>query len=71
MVHGLDGRREAARQIAVRSQVGLIPTFAALVLEHTWFEKLPSFKARYDWILTNRPELAAGMACMWTPEGDG
>ena len=69
VVHGLNGRRDAARQIAIRSQVGLIPLFAALVLEHNWFDKLPNFKARYDWLLLNRPEVSAGMACMWTPTG--
>jgi hypothetical protein len=69
VVHGLNGRRESARQIAVRSQVGLIPLFAAAVLDHNWFDKLPNFKARYEWLLSHRPEISAGMACLWTPNG--
>jgi hypothetical protein len=55
--------------LKVRSQVGLVPVFACQVLEHNWFEKLPNFKARYEWILTNRPELTEGMVCVWTPDG--
>src|SRR5205807_3821536 len=69
VAHGLDGKRETSRQIKVRSQVGLVPLFAAQVLEHSWFEKLPNFKARYEWLLTTRPELAEGMVCVWTPDG--
>ncbi len=69
VVHSPDGGSEPTRQIAVRSLVGLIPLFAAQVLEHSWFEKLPNFKARYEWLLTHRPELAAGMSCIWTQDG--
>jgi hypothetical protein len=49
--------------------VGLIPLFAAQVLENSWFENLPNFKARYDWLLANRQELMTGMSCVWTPDG--
>jgi hypothetical protein len=69
VAHGIDGRRESSRQLKVRSQVGLVPLFAVQVLEHSWFEKLPNFKARYEWLLTHRPELADGMMCVWTPDG--
>jgi hypothetical protein len=69
VAHGLDGKRDSSRLIKVRSQVGLVPLFAAQVLEHSWFEKLPNFKARYEWILANRPELTDGMVCVWTPDG--
>jgi hypothetical protein len=69
VAHGLDGRKDSSRLIKVRSQVGLVPLFACQVLEHAWFEKLPNFKARYEWILTNRPELSEGMVCVWTPDG--
>ena len=68
VAHGLEGKG-SSRQLKVRSLVGLVPLFAAQVLEHSWFEKLPGFKARYEWLLTNRPELAEGMICVWTPEG--
>ena len=69
VAHGLDGHRESSRQIKVRSQVGLVPLFAAQVLEHSWFERLPNFKARYEWLLANRPELSEGIVCVWTPDG--
>jgi hypothetical protein len=69
VAHGLEGRREASRLIKVRSQVGLVPLFAAQVLEHSWFERLPAFKARYEWVLENRPELTEGLVCVWTPDG--
>ena len=69
MVRGVRGNDDGSIQLAVRSQVGLIPLFAAMVLDHKWFEHLPAFKARYEWRLTNRPELAGGMACIWTPDG--
>ena len=69
VAHGLDGRHESSRQIKVRSQVGLVPLFAAQVLEHSWFERLPNFKARYEWLLANRPELSEGIVCVWTPDG--
>ena len=70
VAHGLDGQKESARQLKVRSQVGLVPLFAAQVLEHSWFEKLPAFKARYEWLMRNRPELTEGMVCVWTPDGN-
>jgi hypothetical protein len=69
VAHGLDGRRDSSRHIKVRSLVGIVPLFAAQVLEHSWFEKLPNFKARYEWLLTNRPELSEGIVCVWTPDG--
>ncbi|MDB5319307.1 MAG: hypothetical protein JWN40_938 [Phycisphaerales bacterium] len=56
-------------KLKVRSLVGLIPLFAAQILDHSWFEKLPNFKARYDWLMTNRPDLSLGMMCIWTANG--
>jgi hypothetical protein len=41
----------------VRSMVGLIPLFACETLETDLLERLPGFRARMDWFLTNRPEL--------------
>ena len=64
------GGRRRTLPLAVRSLVGLVPVFAAQVLEQRWFEKLPAFKARYEWLLTNRPELASGIVCVWTPDGN-
>jgi hypothetical protein len=42
----------------LRSIVGLIPMFAVEVVEHDMLEKMPKFKARMDWILKNKKELA-------------
>jgi hypothetical protein len=68
-VHGLHGDHHDVTALRVRSQVGLIPLFAAMVLDHKWFDQLPAFKARYEWLLTNRPEFGGGMMCIWTPDG--
>ena len=68
VAHGIEGK-DSAKQLKVRSLVGLVPVFACQVLEHSWFEKLPRFKARYEWLLTNRPDLCEGMVCVWTPDG--
>jgi hypothetical protein len=56
-------------QLKVRSLVGLIPLFAAQILDHSWFDKLPNFKARYEWLMMNRPDLSLGIMCIWTPDG--
>ncbi len=42
----------------VRSMVGLIPLFASLVLEDEVIQKLPGFRKRLQWFLTNRKDLA-------------
>ena len=68
VLHGLPGPDRPV-PLKVRSQVGLIPLFAAMVLEHSWFERLPGFKARYEWLLANRPQLTRGLMCVWTPDG--
>ena len=44
--------------LKLRSIVGLIPMFAVEVVEHDMLEKMPKFKARMDWILKNKEELA-------------
>jgi hypothetical protein len=67
-VHGTDARHHE-RQLKVRSMVGLIPLFAAQILDHSWFDKLPNFKARYEWLMLNRLDLSMGIMCIWTPDG--
>ena len=42
----------------VRSMVGLIPLYAALVLEDEVVQKLPGFRKRLTWFLENRKDLA-------------
>jgi hypothetical protein len=57
------------QRLRVRSLVGLIPLFAAQILDHSWFERLPAFRARYEWLMLNRPDLSLGIMCIWTPDG--
>ncbi len=47
-----------ARPLRVRSMVGLIPLFAVEVLRDADLEKVPGFKKRMEWFLTNRRDLA-------------
>lgn len=56
--------------LKLRSIVGLIPMFAVEVIEHEMLEKLPKFKARMDWILKNKKELA-NLVSHWEMEGKG
>ncbi len=50
----LDGMKTPLR---VRSMVGLIPLFAAELLDEETFDRLPDFKLRHDWFLANRSDL--------------
>ncbi|NJO12627.1 MAG: glucosidase, partial [Gammaproteobacteria bacterium] len=54
----------------VRSMVGLIPMFAVETLEPDLLDKLPGFKRRMEWLLSNRPELAA-LVSHWDEPGLG
>ncbi len=55
--------------LKIRTIVGLIPMFAVEVIDNEMLEKLPRFKARMDWILENKPEMAA-LVSHWQEEGD-
>ncbi|MBC7784408.1 MAG: glucosidase [Burkholderiales bacterium] len=46
-----------AKKLKVRSMVGIIPLFAAEVLDGETVEKLGGFKKRMDWFLKYRPDL--------------
>jgi hypothetical protein len=48
--------------LRVRSMVGLIPLYAVQVLDPQLLDRLPNFRKRLDWILDERPELAARVA---------
>ena len=69
VIHEQSAGVDRAEPLRVRSLVGLVPLFAAQVLEERWYVNLPHFRRRYEWLMTNRPELAGGMACVWTPDG--
>ena len=64
----VDGRTIPLR---IRSLVGLIPMIAVEVLEDELIERLPGFKKRLDWFLTNRPELAGLITYMCSLERGG
>jgi len=50
-----------ARQLKVRSMVGLIPLFAVETLEPEIMERLPGFTRRMQWFIDNRPEFRANV----------
>ncbi len=50
--------------LRTRSLVGLVPLFAAEVLENDVIERLPGFKKRMDWFLSHRPDLADQVSYM-------
>ena len=56
--------------LKVRSFVGLIPLFAALVIEPGTLERLPHFRRRMEWYLKYRPTLTGNLQLMKQP-GDG
>jgi hypothetical protein len=57
----LDGR---TIPIKVRSLVGLLPMIAVEILEDAVINKLPGFKKRLDWFLSNRKDLAQEISYM-------
>src|SRR3989442_1122538 len=59
-----------ARQLKVRSMVGLIPLFAVETLEPEVVERLPGFTRRMQWFINNRPEFRANLD-MVTASGGG
>jgi mannosylglycerate hydrolase MGH1-like protein len=63
VLHLPDGTRLPLR---LRSMVGLIPLFAAQILEPDLLDSMPSFKRRLEWFIENRKDLIGNMACMKT-----
>ncbi|WP_234110584.1 MGH1-like glycoside hydrolase domain-containing protein [Chryseobacterium sp. R2A-55] len=55
--------------LRIRTIVGLIPMFAVEVIEDEIVEQLPRFKERMDWVLENKPELAA-LVSHWQVKGN-
>jgi hypothetical protein len=49
--------------VRARSMVGLITLVAVEVLEDSMIDRLPGFRKRMNWFLTNRPELGRVIAC--------
>jgi hypothetical protein len=59
---------DSMQALKVRSMVGLIPLFAVETLEPELLEKLPDFKGRLEWFLSNRPKLCS-LVSHWNVEG--
>jgi hypothetical protein len=56
-----DGRRRKL-PLRLQSMVGLIPLYAVQVLDPRLLDRLTNFRRRLEWILEERPELAARVA---------
>ncbi len=56
--------------LKVRSMVGLIPLFAVTTLEPDVLAKVPNFRARMEWFLNHRPDLAK-LVSRWYEPGMG
>jgi hypothetical protein len=56
--------------LKVRSMVGLIPLYAVTTIEPALLHQLPAFKARLEWFLTHRPQLAS-LVSRWQEPGVG
>jgi hypothetical protein len=52
--------------LRVRSMVGIIPLFAAEVIEHDALDHMPGFARRARWLLENRKDLARHVSYMQT-----
>lgn len=48
----------ASKELPIRSLVGLIPLYATLTLEPSAINKLPGFKKRMEWFITNRNNIS-------------
>ena len=67
VLHLPDGR---CTRLRVRSLVGLMPLLAVETIEPALLDAVPSFKARLEWYLNNRPDLAA-LISRWHESGAG
>jgi hypothetical protein len=56
--------------LKVRSMVGLLPLFAVETIQPQLIDALPGFKARLEWYLTHRPDLAS-LVSRWQEPGIG
>src|SRR5579859_1896988 len=55
------------RRLRVRSLVGLIPLLAVETIEPDLLESVPNFRARLEWLLEHRPELANQISRWYEP----
>jgi hypothetical protein len=59
-----------AQRMRVRSMVGLIPLYAVEVLEPEMLQRVPGFRHRLEWFLSDRPDLAR-LISRWHEPGRG
>ncbi|HEX6392256.1 MAG TPA: hypothetical protein VFZ97_02370 [Acidimicrobiales bacterium] len=57
--------------VRARSLVGVVPLFAATVLDQELLDKLPAFSRRLDWFVTNRSQYAHHVSRSSTPGKPG
>jgi hypothetical protein len=57
-------------RLKIRSMVGLTPLFAVEVIDDEILQRLPEFAKRLNWLLDNRPDLAA-LVSRWHEKGSG
>ena len=67
VLHMPDG---TSQPMKVRSLVGLIPLFAVETIDPATLDALPEFRARLEWFLEHRPDLA-GLTSQWHEPGAG
>ncbi len=48
--------------VRLRSMVGLLPITACVAIDQDVLDRLPRFRARMDWFIKHRPELASGFS---------
>jgi hypothetical protein len=62
---------QAPSLLRIRSIVGLLPLIAAEVIPDELFERFPQFRARADWYIQHRPELARLVSNWRAPNAHG
>jgi hypothetical protein len=62
---------EAPRTLRIRSIVGLIPLMAVELVHEDLAGALPQFRARMDWFVMHRPDLAALVSDWRAPNAEG
>ncbi|MCC7367832.1 MAG: glucosidase [Chloroflexi bacterium] len=67
VLHQSDGQ---AMPMKIRSMVGVIPLFAVTTIEPDLLARLPDFRARLEWFLEHRPDLAS-LVSRWQEPGLG
>ena len=63
-------QQEIASPLKIRSMVGLIPLFAVMTIEPELLARVPDFRVRLEWFLSNRPDLAK-LISRWDEPGLG